>query len=40
MHARRGAVGPATDPSDAPGPVLTVPEAPLTFHVMAKPTGK
>ena len=25
--------------SEAGGPVLTVPHAPLAFHVMAKPTG-
>ncbi len=28
-----------TDPTQTPGPVLTVPGAPLAFHVMAKPTG-
>ena len=27
------------DPTESPGPVLTVPGAPLAFHVMAKPTG-
>ena len=27
------------DPSNASGPVLTMPNAPLAFHVMAKPTG-
>jgi uncharacterized protein len=27
------------DPTQAPGPVLTVPGAPLAIHVMAKPTG-
>jgi len=26
-------------PTETPGPVLTVPGAPLAFHVMAKPTG-
>ena len=31
-------VGPADDPARR-GPVLTVPGAPLAFHVMAKPTG-
>ena len=31
-------VGPADDPVRR-GPVLTVPGAPLAFHVMAKPTG-
>src|SRR6185437_14075 len=28
-----------TDPTQTPGPVLTVPGAPPAFHVMAKPTG-
>jgi hypothetical protein len=27
------------DPTQTPGPVLTVPGAPLAFQVMAKPTG-
>ena len=27
------------EPTETPGPVLTVPGAPLAFHVMAKPTG-
>jgi uncharacterized protein len=27
------------DSTQTPGPVLTVPGAPLAFHVMAKPTG-
>ena len=30
---------PAGDLAEAVGPVLTVPGAPLAFHVMAKPTG-
>ena len=30
---------PANDLAQAAGPVLTVPGAPLAFHVMAKPTG-
>ena len=29
----------ARDLAEAAGPVLTVPGAPLAFHVMAKPTG-
>jgi uncharacterized protein len=33
------AAGPVHDPARAAGPVLTVPGAPLAFHVMAKPTG-
>lgn|SRR6266568_3669713 len=32
-------VEPANDPAETAGPVLTVPGAPLAFHVMAKPTG-
>ena len=31
--------GPAQGLSETAGPVLTVPGAPLAFHVMAKPTG-
>ena len=36
---RAGGAGDAGDPSAAGGPVLTMPGAPLAFHVMAKPTG-
>ena len=31
--------GPGGGLSETVGPVLTVPGAPLAFHVMAKPTG-
>ena len=38
--ASSGAAGQVPDLSaETPGPVLTVPGAPLAFHVMAKPTG-
>ena len=36
---RRAARNSARDLPEAAGPVLTVPGAPLAFHVMAKPTG-
>jgi len=39
MHANPGTAGPVHGPSQAAGPVLTVPGAPLAFHVMAKPAG-
>src|SRR6266581_5454847 len=40
MTASPGAVGPVHDLSaETTGPVLTMPGAPLAFHVMAKPTG-
>jgi len=32
-------VGPVNSPAEGGGPALTVPDAPLAFHVMAKPTG-
>jgi hypothetical protein len=34
-----GVAGPVPGPAETAGPVLTVPGAPLAFHVMAKPTG-
>ena len=34
-----GVAGPVTGPAETAGPVLTVPRAPLAFHVMAMPTG-
>ncbi len=37
--AAQSAVGEAGDRANATGPVLTMPGAPLAFHVMAKPTG-
>ena len=38
MVERTDITSPAADPESA-GPVLTVPGAPLAFHLMAKPTG-
>jgi len=39
MTVSSGAGSPVSDPAETAGPVLTVPGAPLAFHVMAKPTG-
>jgi len=40
MAASPSIAGPVSSPSaETAGPVLTMPGAPLAFHVMAKPTG-
>jgi len=39
MVERTDMTGPTAGVAEAGGPVLTIPHAPMAFHVMAKPTG-